>query len=156
MLKLVKRKFSIGKKERCTMTRYLIIGAILTIMILPYTQPVLRTAAASDREDIELLMRTFFDHLSSGNTDGILTCLTEPMLHQRKELLEKNPNYPDLLRKVYQDARIDLGELKVIDNNTMIISVKITKSNNHIRNTAFLCRKDHGFWKISEEVKSNY
>lgn len=144
------------RKEGCMMTRYLIvIAAVLSIIILPYIQPILTTAEAGDRQDIELLMQTFFDSLSSGDTDGILSCLTEPMLSQRKELLLYNPNYPNLLRKVYQHVKIDFGELKVIDDNTVSIAVKITKSNNNIRNTTFICTKVSGSWKISQEISIN-
>lgn len=137
------------------MTRYLLIGVVLAILILPYTQPTLRMAAAGDREDVKLLVTTFFDYLKSGDTNGILTCLTEPMLSERKELLIENPNYSGFLKKIYQHRRIVLRELKVIDDYTMVVSVEITKSDNQVRNTSFLCRKDNGLWKISEELRSN-
>lgn len=137
------------------MTRYLIIAAVLAIMILPYTQPALRTAEAGDRQDIESLIQTFFSGLSSGDTDTVLSCLTEPMLSLRKGSLLNNPNYPNLLRKFYKNSKIDIGGLKVIDDYTMVVSVTITKSNKQARNTSFLCKKDNGLWKIADELRSN-
>jgi hypothetical protein len=54
--------------------------------------------------DAELLLETYFACLKAGDTRGILSLLADPLLRERRRLLEKNETNSEFLKQVYESA----------------------------------------------------
>ena len=109
---------------------------------------------ADDTEEIKILITDFFDSLKTGDTDGIILSLTDPILNERRELLETNPGYSDQLTRVYDGIEIELGNINIKKNDTAVIDLQMKMNSGSLRMTSFFCKKINGSWKISQEMDS--
>jgi len=122
------------------------------ILFLGLTCAMSDFASADDTEEIQILVTHFFDSLKTGDTDGIILSLTDPILDERRELLETNPEYSNQLKGVYDGIQIELGSVNIKKNDTALIAVQIKMSDGMPRKTKLFCKKINGSWKISEEL----
>jgi len=128
---------------------------IILILLLSSTCITLDFAMADDTKEIKILITNFFDSLKIGDTDGIILSLTDPILNERKELLETNPGYSDQLTRAYDGIEIEFGNVSIKNNNTALIDVQMKMKSGSLRKTRFFCKKINGSWKISQEM-DNY
>ena len=106
---------------------------------------------ADDTEEIKILITDFFNSLKTGDTDGIILSLTDPILNECRELLETNPGYKDQLTGVYDGIEIELGKIKIKKNDAARIDLQMKMKSGSLRKIIFFCKKINGSWKISRE-----
>ena len=108
---------------------------------------------SNDRVVVVKVVLNFFDYLRDGDTPRILNSLTDPILTRRRDLLERNPNYPELLRQAYRDLEtVKIGEIHSVNKDTVDVEVSLVTSNDSVQKKRFRLRKKDGLWKISEEI----
>lgn len=103
--------------------------------------------------DAEMSVETYFDYLKNGDTEGILNILTDPLLSERRTLLENNTDYPEFLRKTYEGANLEIRNVERVDKDIRMVEVEIhLGSDGSSLKTKFLVKKVNDSWKISEEI----
>jgi hypothetical protein len=101
-------------------------------------------------DSIEITVQTYFDYLKSGDTEGILSCLTDPLLSERRSLLEKNTAYPDFLRDMYRSAYIVIKNVEE-DKGKIEAEIYLNEHDPPLR-SRFILKRPSGAWLISEEI----
>lgn len=135
------------------MKKRILIGMVIVAMAFSFFLPTkYDVALANDREAINGLIASFFEALENGDTKGILGSLADPLLSKRKNLLQKNPNYSKILADVYRDVEITFGDVVTIRDNEAKVNFKIKLQDGTISQKQFLCKRNNGFWKISDEI----
>jgi hypothetical protein len=135
------------------MMKYLSLFLLFMISLSFFFYSAL-TLQAQERE-IELSIENYFEYLRRGDTESILSLLTDPLLSEKRELLEKNTEYPESLRETYENASMLIKSVKMIDTQRGVADVEIyfdgQASPLKIR---FILKRKDGSWKISEEVSN--
>ena len=121
------------------------------IVFLCFTQFVY----ASDYQDEELrnLMQTYFNALKNGDVEVLKGLLTDPVLADRRMLLEQNTAYPEHLRNYYKNAGMVVREVHLTDDeNIRVVTAGISfeGEQNPVMIQFLLKNTDEG-WKISQE-----
>ena len=119
------------------------------ISLLLYAVPNLH---AEERE-VEASIQNFFGYLKDGDTQSILSLLTEPILSEQRKLLENNSEYPEFLRKIYKNSYMVIKNTEKINRNKRAIDVEIYHGNlEPPLEIRFILKRKKGLWKISEEI----
>lgn len=102
------------------------------------------------------VVESYYGYLRAGDTAGILSLLTEPLLSERRELLEKNTAYPQFLREMYQSSYMEVTDIKKVKGNRRAVDVEIylDEGQNPLK-TRFILQIVNGSWKISNEVNQS-
>lgn len=121
------------------------------IVFLSFTQFVY----GNDYQDDELrsLMQTYFNALKNGDVEVLKGLLTDPVLADRRMLLEQNTAYPDHLRNYYKNADMVVREVhQTEDENIRVVTAGISfeGEENPVMIQFLLKNTDEG-WKISQE-----
>lgn len=124
---------------------------VIFIFLLGLACFTINIAMADDTEEIKILITDFFNSLKTGDTDGIILSLTDPILNECRELLETNPGYKDQLTGVYDGIEIELGKIKIKKNDAARIDLQMKMNSGSLRKITFFCKKINGSWKISRE-----
>ena len=133
------------------MKKNMTIIIVTTLMIfLGYFQT---PSLYSQDTGVELLMNNYFKFLKTGDTESILSVLTDPLLSERENILKNNPAYPNFLRAQYETARFVIGQTIAIQSDKKSIDVEIYfDEKGQPLKPRFLLKKEKGFWKISDEL----
>lgn len=108
---------------------------------------------AQEEGEVELAVENYFEYLKRGDTQGVLNLLTDPLLSERRELLEGNTAYPEFLRERYENAYMEVKNTEKIKGNERAIDMEIYLGEQEPPlKTRFILRKKSGSWKISEEI----
>ena len=96
---------------------------------------------------------SYFNALKNGDVQTLKTLLTDPLLSNRRILLEQNTAYPAHLRNYYQDAGMSITEVNLTDDsNLQIVTATISfEGDEHELIIQFLMKNTDEGWKISEE-----
>ena len=107
----------------------------------------------SQDTEVEFLMNNYFQFLKAGDTESILSVLTDPLLSERENILKNNPAYPNFLRAQYKTARFVIEKAVDIQSDKKSIDVEIYfDEKGQPLKPRFLLKKEKGFWKISDEL----
>ena len=101
----------------------------------------------------ENVMQYYFNALKNGDTETIITLLTDPILNNRRLLLEKNTAYPEHLRNYYQNANMFITDKTLSDDGnvcTITTNIFFESGGNPLIIQFYLKNTSEG-WKISEE-----
>ena len=131
------------------MKRFLFLALLLIIPLL-YSN-VAHTEA--DKGEVGAVVESYYRYLRVGDTAGILSLLTEPLLSEKRELLEKNTAYPQFLREMYQSSYMEITKIKKVKGNKRAVDVEIYLDEVGMPlKTRFILQIVNGSWKISDEV----
>jgi hypothetical protein len=109
-----------------------------------------------EEKNVKNKTEELFSYLRSGNTKSILDLLTGSLLEERRELLEENGDYERFLRHLYENTSIVTKRGRRIDKDTRTIDVNIYFNNEEPPlQTRFILKREHGLWKIADEVDSD-
>ncbi len=107
-------------------------------------------------QEEEAEIESFFSYLKSGDREGVLSLLTEPLLSERRELLEDNPEYSGFLKETYRSASIKIKNTEEIGQDKRAVNVDIYFSDQEPPlETKFILKRENGSWKISEEIQDS-
>lgn len=134
------------------MRRFLFLALLGIIPLLYYN--IAHTEA--DEGEVEAVVESYYGYLRAGDTAGILSLLTEPLLSERRELLERNTAYPQFLREMYQSSYMEVTDIKKVKGNRRAVDVEIylDEGQNPLK-TRFILQIVNGSWKISNEVNQS-
>lgn len=97
---------------------------------------------------------TYFHALKEGDVQKLISLLADPLLSEKKEILDEDKTYPDFLRNYYQDATLVVNHTAFKkDHNISILTTEIYFKGdvNPMKIDFYLKWTDNG-WKISEEL----
>jgi hypothetical protein len=109
-------------------------------------------ALADDTGEVESLVIEFFEYLKTGDTEAIISSLTDPILSNHRRTL-RNPNYPYQLMQAYGGAEVVVKKTKIINDYMVQIFVKIRNGDGSVSKTSVLIKKINDRWKIADEIK---
>ena len=131
------------------MKKSLFLTLLFMVSFLFYYVP---NSQAQERE-IEVVMQDYLEYLRSGDTEGILSLLTDPLLSERRKLLERNSAYSEFLRDTYRGADMLIRGIKEIGTNKRAVDVEISFGDQGAPlKTRLILKREGGLWKISEEI----
>lgn len=137
---------------RTVVRKSLFLIAALTILSLSLYS--VRNAQAQERE-VEAVVENYFSYLKNGDIEGILSSLTDPILNERRKLLEENTAYPEFLRENYEGSYMEIKSIKKIKGDGRSVNVEIYfEEPGPPLKTKFILKKVDNTWKISEEISS--
>lgn len=103
------------------------------------------------------IVRPYFAALKKGDIKTLKALMAKDMYEERKVLLEQNKEYPDFLRRIYQDANFTV--LSAYEKgNYILVNAEITYSDGRkTQSTLYLINENnrlknqtsYGNWKIS-------
>jgi hypothetical protein len=99
-------------------------------------------------------MTAYFYALKEGDVQKLISLLTDPVLGEKRENFDEDPNYPDFLRNYYQDATMLITQTNFKnDHNICILTTEFffEDGGNPMKIDFHLKMTDKG-WKISEEL----
>jgi hypothetical protein len=106
---------------------------------------------ASER-DATALMQTLFIALQEGDTGGIMDLCTDPLLAQKRDLLENNHTYSKFLRQTYGNASMIVKKIEMLDDFEGFIDVEFHFPIESLPlKTRYLIKNQAGVWRIASE-----
>ncbi|MGB3209605.1 MAG: hypothetical protein WBB19_02760 [Desulforhopalus sp.] len=126
---------------------------IMFVVIFQFASVSGNDAKASESGDVRSVVIEFLHYLKNGNTDGVLSLITDPMLSERKVVLGRNPNYPVMLMDAYKKTDFQIMSVEKLDNLHYSVVVDSIVGDEIVKKTEFICQKDDDSWKISEEIR---
>ena len=109
---------------------------------------------ADDTGEVESLVIDFFEYLKTGDTEGIISSLADPLVSDYGRTL-RNPNYPYQLMQAYGGADVVVKRTEIINDHTVRTFVKIRKGDGSVSKASFLIKKINDRWKIADEININ-
>lgn len=106
-----------------------------------------------DTAEQDQLLSSYTQYLKSGDTQGLLSILGDPLLNRRKDQLQSNPSYSSFLVKHYDNANFQVTAIESLDAYTGkgVIDVVFPDSVKPLEIKLLLKRID-GVWKIVDEL----
>ena len=123
---------------------------LLTLVLMIYAPLSHVASLKAAGGSIETTVQSYFDYLKSGETEGILSCLTDPLLSERRSLLEKNTAYPEFLRDMYKSAYIVIKNVEE-DKGEIEAEIYLNDEDPPLK-SRFILKHESGSWLISEEI----
>jgi hypothetical protein len=102
----------------------------------------------------EDVIAAYFSGLKEGDVQKLIFLLTDPLLSEKRELLEEDATYPGFLRNYYRDATMLIKEsTPIYENNICILMVEFFfKDDGNPSKIKFYLKNTDSGWKISEET----
>lgn len=124
----------------------------LAILVLGFNFHPPIAQAQGERQAIE----TMFQYMQAGNTDGILSIITDPMLSAKKSLFQKK-SYSAFLKKHYKNAELLIDKIESVGTGKSRIDIRIDfNDGGPLLRTRFIVIQDNGIWKISNEISDSF
>jgi hypothetical protein len=96
----------------------------------------------------------FFEASKNGDTTRMKQLMGGSFFNQRKILLEDNRTYRDFLRKYYDDARLQITNVRE-DRRGWVVDLRIKFADGSVDSSKLLLQKDtSGTWKIVQDLLS--
>ena len=120
----------------------------IVILFCNLNVPVLDAQANDERQ----VVLNLFQYMQAGNTDAILSIMTDPILSAKKPFFQKR-SYSAFLKRHYNaaDLLIDKVERAGADRSSIDIRIDFKGEGPPLR-TRFILVQDNGSWKISNEI----
>lgn len=123
------------------------IGLFIVISVLMVSfSPI--EANALDANDTVL---RYLGALRNGNIETIKDSITGEMYNNSKVLLEQNKSYSVFLKKIYRDAKFQIRDTTV-NNNEAIVKVESKFPDGKTIFIFYLNKNGEGDWKIFKET----
>ncbi len=127
-----------------------VVLALLVITLFPIQG--ISDVEAKEAE-VEAVVEGYFEYLKAGDTAGVLSLIADPLLSERRELLEKNTAYAEFLRDMYKNSYMKITNIKNIKGNKKAADVEIYLNEEETPiKTRLILQIINGSWKISNEV----
>lgn len=106
-----------------------------------------------DTSEQDQLLLSYIQYLKSGDTQGLLSILGDPLLNRKRDQLQSNPSYSSFLAKHYENANFQVLAVNSMDAYTSkgLIDVVFPGSAKPLEIKLLLKRND-GLWKIVDEL----
>jgi hypothetical protein len=133
------------------MGRLLFLASASVVLFSFYNAETIQAGEKKPRS----VVRKYFAYLKKGDTEGILGLLANPLLSQKRELLEGNTHYPRFLRGIYKNSRIKIAKTRRIKRHKRAVDVRIyfSPKERPLKIRFILKRKRvDGQWKVSKEI----
>jgi len=96
----------------------------------------------------------YFEASKNGDIGRMKQLIAGSFYDQRKTLLEKNTTYPAFLRKYYDDAHLQITNVRE-DPGGWVVELRIKFADGTVDSSKFLLRKDaSGTWKIVQNLNT--
>jgi hypothetical protein len=134
------------------MRKALFVALVFTILFSLYGVSVI--GVQNGDGDVREVVQRYFSYLRDGDTGGILELVVEPMLSERKKLLEQNTAYPEFLRQMYNSAYMEIKNIRATKEGKRAVDVEIYLSEQDPSplKTTFILKNIQNSWKLSEEI----
>ena len=109
----------------------------------------------SSENDMAAFAQAFFVSLKQGDTETILDLCIDPLLTEKRDLLENNRQYPDFLRQAYQHATMVVNEIDRVDDAEGTVDVEFRFPEGPPLKTRFLLKRQNGAWRLASEEGLN-
>ena len=98
-------------------------------------------------------VQQFFTAYKNGKIQTIKGMITGPFYNKRKTLIEKNPGYPDFLRKQLEGVEIAIISTAIEnEGSSALVTVRRLNPDGNTFDTEFSLKKsEDGTWKIYDE-----
>lgn len=108
------------------------------------------TAAAGDEA---LFIDQYFDLLRSGQLPRVLPLLDEPLLSQRRPLLQDNPAYADFIVSRYRSLQVEILRVQALDADHSAVDLALhLEADAPPLRTRFILRRFQESWKLLSET----
>jgi lysophospholipase L1-like esterase len=104
--------------------------------------------------EVESLVIDFFEYLKTGDTEGIISSLADPILSNHRRIL-RNPDYQYQLMQTYGGAEVVVEKTEIINDHMVRTFVKIINGDGSVSKVSFLIEKINDRWKIADEININ-
>ena len=130
--------------------RNLVFAILMFLMVFFHCQ--MQTLYAIEEEG-KILVQKYFENLKIGDTSAILNILTDPILSEKRDLLENNPAYSSFLQKIYANSHIEINNMAATESGKKSVNVAIYFNDQGPPQKArFILKLEDNVWKISEEM----
>jgi hypothetical protein len=130
------------------MLKQSIIFLSISILLCGFNAPILHAQANDERQ----VVLNLFQYMQAGNTDGILSIMTDPILSAKKPIFQKK-SYSAFLRKHYSAAELLIEKIERTGAEKSSIDISIDfKDEGPPLKTRYILVQDNGLWKISNEI----
>ena len=108
------------------MKKIYVLFVLIIMVIFASTGESPAAVEVADVYQAENLLSQYHNMLENGNTSGILSLLTGPMLKSNENLLRNNSKYARFLRERYRNSSFNIINYKPIDATHSLLDVMIT------------------------------
>ncbi len=138
------------------MKKIYVLFVLIIMVIFASTGESPAAVEVADVYQAENLLSQYHNMLENGNTSGILSLLTGPMLKSNENLLRNNSKYARFLRERYRNSSFNIINYKPIDATHSLLDVMITLNKQENIMVRFTLVSEKGRLKIyaEEEVES--
>jgi hypothetical protein len=120
-------------------------AAIISLWLLVMCGP----AAAADEA---LFVDRYFQLLRTGRSPEVLALLDEPLLSQRRPLLQDNPAYAEFIASRYRNLQVEIVRVQLLDaeHSAVDLNLHLEAGAPPLR-TRFILRRYQESWKLLSE-----
>lgn len=131
------------------MKKFIFVIMLLTFSLVSFSN----LSCLHAMMDEEMPVHNFFEQLKSGNKEGVLNQLTDPIWQKKREIFYKNPQYIQHLQNIYQGSSISITNTETVNADTRRVYVEIYLAGENIPiKTSFILKRKDDVWKISKEL----
>ena len=124
----------------------------LWVVVVLFLSVVPGIGVQASERDAAALIEDFFAALKAGNTGAILELCTDPILTQKRDLLENNRTYSKFLRDTYEKASMAINQVRWLSESEYAVDAVFTFPDGEppllVR---FFVKNQAGVWKITSE-----
>ena len=137
------------------MKKIYVLFVLIIMVIFASTGESPAAVEVADVYQAENLLSQYHNMLENGNTSGILSLLTGPMLKSNENLLRNNSKYARFLRERYRNSNFTIVNYKPIDTSYSSLDVLITFNSQEKIWTRFTLALEEGKLRIYAEEEIN-
>jgi hypothetical protein len=99
---------------------------------------------------VDNIVRPYLAALKNGDVKTLKTLMAKDLYEERKALIEQNTEYPDFLRRIYQDADFTISSAYA-EANDILVNVVIKHSDGRENQSNLYLINENNNWKISNK-----
>ena len=127
------------------MIRFVFVLISLTVFITA------GSGAEASEDELAAFVQTFFISLKAGDVEAILDRCADPLLAQKRDLLQNNRDYPEFLRQTYEGATLVVNRINRVDDLESAADVEFHFPEGPPLRVRFYLEQHDGVWKIASE-----
>ncbi len=109
------------------------------------------SGAGASEDELAAFVQTFFISLKAGDVEAILDHCADPLLTQKRDLLQNNRDYPEFLRQTYERATLVVNRINQVDDLESTADVEFHFPEGPPLLVRFYLKQHDGVWKIASE-----
>jgi hypothetical protein len=99
---------------------------------------------------VDNIVRPYLAALKNGDVKTLKTLMAKDLYEERKALIEQNTEYPNFLRRIYQDADFSVSSANA-EANDILVDVVIKHSDGRENQIKLYVINENNDWKISNK-----